>query len=93
MSDANTTAQHYNSPIIKRLIADFELNVSIAADVDNFYTYVFNIDTALAAGLDIWGRIIGIDRLIVEPILPTYFAFAGAGANATGFNQAPFYKS
>lgn len=55
--------QYAASPIIQKLISDrdgyFATNWP-----DQFYSNVWNIDTAQGFGLDIWGRIVGVGRNI-----------------------------
>lgn len=33
-------------------------------DIDNFFSFIWNVDTAQGFGLDIWGRIVGVSREI-----------------------------
>jgi len=43
-----------------------------------FYDYVWNVDTAVGFGLDIWGRIVGVSRLLKIPGNLETFGFANA---------------
>ncbi len=59
------------------------------SDIEMFYNEIFNIDTAKGIGLDIWGRIIGVDRLIKVEKEDDYFSFQGTFQS--GFNNQSFY--
>lgn len=66
MIDVESTiiSQYANSPTITQLIAGMNAYIDPRADIDNFYNYVWNVETAQKFGLDIWGRIVGINRQI-----------------------------
>ena len=53
-----------------------------------WYESVFNPKTAVGVGLDIWGRIVGIDRMLW--VQNTDF-FGFAFQNMENFDQAPFW--
>lgn len=83
-------AQYANSPTIMALVEDISEWLDPAADLNAFYAYVWNIDTAQGFGLDIWGRIVGVSR--VFPISNTpYFGFEESTEDL-GFGQAPFWS-
>jgi hypothetical protein len=54
-------SQYANSPTIQALLNDFSAWLDPAADLNALYDYVWNIDSAQGFGLDIWGRIVGLD--------------------------------
>ena len=58
-------SQYGNSPTILALIRGMNAYIDPSADIDAFYNLVFNLDTAQGFGLDIWGRIVGVDRTIL----------------------------
>lgn len=58
-------SQYGNSPTILALIQNMNQNIDPCADIDGFFNWIWNIDTAQGFGLDIWGRIIGINRIIL----------------------------
>ena len=60
-------SQYANSPTIVQLVKNIDLYLDPRADLDTFYSYVFNVDTAVGFGLDIWGRIVGVNRSIEVP--------------------------
>lgn len=57
-------SQYGSSPTILALIQKFSACIDPSADIDNFYTWIFNVETAQGFGLDIWGRIVGVSRTI-----------------------------
>jgi Protein of unknown function (DUF2612) len=83
-------SQYGNSPILLQLIKNMNEYIDPRADIDNFYNSVFNINTAKSFALDIWGRIVGIDRLLTIPADIKYFGFNNSGREP--FNSAPFYN-
>ena len=68
-------------------------NIDPSADLDGFYDYVWNVDTAVGFGLDIWGRIVDVSRYLRLTGNETFFNFFETGASATSWNEAPFYPS
>lgn len=83
-------SQFANSPTIMQLIESFNEYIDPDTDFDTFFDFVWNVDTAQGFGLDIWGRIVGIDRTLTIPGAVTYFGFT-EGTGAQPFNQAPMY--
>lgn len=83
-------SQYDNSPRIKAILRDFEYAVDPYGEIDAFYSAVFNPRTAFGWGLDVWGRIVGIDRAIVLDGNPCAFGFFGSGL--LPFGQGPFYS-
>jgi hypothetical protein len=89
-------SQYANSPILTQLVANFDSYIDQTQNFDGFYGDVWNIATAHGYGLDVWGRIVGINR-IINFNATTWFGFAEAaqftgGVGITGFNQGPFYS-
>lgn len=90
-------SQYANSPTLRALIHNMDAYIDPRADLDAFYNYVFNVQTAKGFGLDIWGRIVGIGRELTIPGEQTYLGFNEAYTAITAltgpqpFGQAPFY--
>jgi hypothetical protein len=85
-------SQFANSPAIVSLIESFNDCVDPRANIDAFYDLVWNLDTAQGFGLDVWGRIVGVSRVLqVSSGAWLGFEEAGDGSVETPFNQAPFY--
>lgn len=65
--------------------------ISPAANLENFYNQIWNIDTAVGFGLDTWGRIVGVGR-VLNVQSGEYFGFDEAtNLSANPFGQAPLY--
>lgn len=60
-------SQYGNSPTISQLILFMNDYIDPRADLDTFFDYVWNVDTAQGFGLDIWGRIVNVERLLNVP--------------------------
>lgn len=60
-------SQYSASPKILGLSDGFQRRIGPRPDIDLFYEKVFNIYTAQGVSLDNWGRIVGINRTIVDP--------------------------
>lgn len=85
---SNTIRQYQNSPIISEIIKKAEENISPSRDIENLFVAVLDILTCQGVALDIWGRVVGIDRSIPDPISPVNFGFDGA-TGSEGFDLAP----
>lgn len=91
--DATATllSQYANSPVITSLVDYCNQWIDPNADLDAFYNYVWNVQTAQGFGLDIWGKIVNVPRQIVIQPLPDYIGFEEALSGSYPFNQEPFY--
>lgn len=90
-------AQYANSPTITAMIDLFNQCADPSADIDAFYSTIWNIETAGTAGLDNWGKIVNVSRELQIATMPAYFGFdeaytvATAETGAQPFEQAPMY--
>ena len=57
-------SQFANSPVIVSLTQGMNDYFDKSTDFDNFYKNIWNIDTAVGFGLDIWGRIVALPRAL-----------------------------
>ena len=83
-------SQYDQSPRLVALLDAVNQWFSLDANFENFYDTIWNIDTAVGYGLDVWGRILNIQRQLTLTIEESYFGFQEAG-DRTGFNQGPFW--
>ena len=57
-----------------------------------FYDNIFNVDTAIGYGLDVWGAIVGVGR-VLNVANTKYFGFSEQGAATVDpFGQSPFWS-
>lgn len=85
-------SQYANSPILTQLIDNFSQYVDQTENFDDFFDQIWNIDTAQGIGLDIWGRILVVDRTLHVPNASVYFGFEEALPSSNGWNQAPWFS-
>lgn len=66
MQDVQRTiiSQYANSPIITALIGQLNTNIDPTANIDAFFTLMWDVLSAVGYGLDVWGIIVGIGRVI-----------------------------
>lgn len=86
-------SQYANSPTMLRLVENMDEYVDPQANFTNFYNFVWNVDTAQGFGLDIWGRIVGVSRLVRLPFDNTTFGFDNASVpeDWQPFDEGTFY--
>ncbi len=84
-------SQYANSPIITTLLTNFAAFIDQTQNFTNFFDLIMNVDTAIRYGLDVWGRIVGVNRIIKVTTPLPYFGFQESN-EAVGFDQAPFYS-
>lgn len=68
-------SQYGASSIICQLIENMDEYIDPSADFTQFYNMIWNVDTAQGIGLDIWGRIVGVQRNLTVPASRNYFGF------------------
>ena len=83
-------SQYANSPILTSLLLSLYDALDPTILIEQFFDSVMNIETAVGYGLDNWGRILGVNRVLSIQV-GDYFGFNGALPGAEPFNQAPFY--
>jgi hypothetical protein len=85
-------AQYANSPVLLALIDYISQWIDPARLVDYFFDNLWNVDTAQGWGLDVWGRIVGVNR-VVAASPNKWFGFEEAGTlSADPFDQSPYYS-
>lgn len=84
-------SQYGNSATITQLIQFMNQYIDPRADFEQFYNYVWNVETAQGFGLDIWGKIVGVGRELNIPSTNPYFGF-NEGLDYFPFNEGTFYN-
>lgn len=57
-------SQYAHSPNLLNLIKGFEEMIGVKGDIEQFYTNIFSITTANTMGLNVWGKILNIPRIL-----------------------------
>lgn len=85
-------SQYANSPTLTALIENLNEYIDPRVNFAAFYDYVWNVDTAQGFGLDIWGRIVGVSRLLRIPNTSKILGFSNASIppDWQPFNQGTF---
>lgn len=85
-------SQYANSPTILQLIDSMNGYIDPRINMQNFYDYVWNVDTAQGFGLDVWGKIVGVGRSLRVVADLEAFGF-NEGLVYQPFDQAPFFSA
>ncbi|QNQ52553.1 DUF2612 domain-containing protein [Serratia liquefaciens] len=90
-------SQYAGSPKLLGLIDTFNQTIDTGVFLDNFYDLIWNIETADTYGLDVWGKIVVVSRLLKVTPSEKYLGFEEALStppeigDPQPFDQAPFY--
>lgn len=87
-------SQYSSTQTIVGLIERMNDAIDPRVDLQNFYDWCWNVDTAVGKGLDIWGSIVGVARLLKIPGDLDTFGFVNETIpyDWQPFNQGTFYK-
>jgi len=89
---APNISQYANSPRMLQLMEDWNSDLDPRSLLANFIANIYNLNTAVGYGLDMWGRRVGVSRVLSIPNpTATYFGFSEGGGYQP-FGQAPFYS-
>lgn len=83
-------SQYANSPILLALLDAFSSAVDPTGLFIQFFDLMWNLDTAQGYGLDVWGRIVGVQRAL-SVAEGTYFGFEQQLPDITTFNFGVFF--
>ncbi len=83
-------SQYANSGRMLGIVSSFADAIQQKTNIDAFYDKVWNIDTAEGYGLDVWGRIVVINRVL--RVTTRFFGFEEGGPDYDPFNVSPFYS-
>ena len=84
--------EYGNSPSINQLITNFNSYIDPTANLDAFYSNMWNVETATGYGLDVWGRIVGVSRVLAVATLVYLGATGPSGTSGDSMNVASFYS-
>lgn len=89
--------QYAASPNIRSLIETFNTSMDMSDFTEEFLTAIWDVSTATGYGLDVWGKIVGVSRLLNVRQSATYFGFDEAFISASDdspkpFDEAPFFE-
>lgn len=92
-------SQYFDSPTIYGLLNSYNDAVEASEDILKLYANIWDVNTAVGSGLDIWGEIVNVSRYLQVVAAQNTFGFDEAflsGYEDVGpqpFGQAPFYSS
>lgn len=84
-------SQYANSPVIVSLIESLFDCLDQTANFQSFFDLVMNVETAQGYGLDVWGRIVGVNRTLPVPS-GEWLGFQEALPGSFAFGAAPLYS-
>lgn len=84
-------SQYATSPILTGLILNINSYLDQTADIEAFFDNIFNVMTAEGYGLDIWGRIVGVNR-VLQVSVGDWFGFNEALPGVNSFNFGSLYS-
>ena len=79
-------SQFNQSPTLQSLLYAIDQWIDPTIDMEAFYQYIWNVDSAEGYGLDVWGRIVAVNRVLHVQFPALYWGFDEAGV----FSAAPF---
>jgi hypothetical protein len=88
---ATIISQYANSNNLTQLIENFDAYIDQTENISQFYDLVMNLDTAQGYGLDVWGRIVGVQR-VLNVVVSDWFGFSEAVPGADPFGQGAFWN-
>ncbi len=84
-------SQYANSDILLQLIENFDECVDQNANMQAFYDLIWNVDTAVGYGLDVWGRIVGVNRVLSVQTSPYFGMLGPIAASGDPYDVSPFF--
>jgi len=84
-------AQYANSPSLCTIIEGFNQAVDPRSIINNWYDNVWNPQTATGWGLDVWGRIVGVSR-VLKVTETNFFGFSQGAPDSKTFGSGTFYN-
>lgn len=85
-------AEYNGDPVMLALFDAWNASIDPFEEINNFYDNVVNLATANDYGLDVWGRIVGVGR-VIKLASQRYLGFAQQTTlTVDPFNVSPFYS-
>lgn len=84
-------SQYANSPRLTAIIEDVFAYLDQTANIAKFFDFVMYLDQAQGYGLDVWGRIVGVNR-VLHVNSGDWLGFDEATPGAQPFGQSAFYS-
>lgn len=84
-------SQYANSPRLDAMLLDLAEYFDQTQNFSEFFDLIMNVLTAQGYGLDVWGRIVGVNR-VVKIVLTNWFGYAEALPGSYTFGQGAFYS-
>lgn len=87
-------SQYANTQILFTLLEDFNAYIDQTKNLDDWYDNVWNVMTAQGYGLDVWGRIVGVSR-VLQVSNGKFLTFEETGNSSVqggGWDQAIWYN-
>ncbi len=87
-------SQYANSATITQLIGNFDQYIDQTQNMENLHDNIWNVITAQGYGLDVWGRIVGVQR-VVQIQTSRFFGFNEQIPTVENFGPGglgPFYN-
>lgn len=79
-------SQYATAPTLTQLVANLQAYIDPSADIDAFYSLVWDVSSAVGYGLDVWGRIVDVSRVVQVVTGEAQFGFKEAtDAETLGF--------
>jgi hypothetical protein len=85
-------SQFANSPQILQLISTFWAWLDQAPNLDLFFRMIWDIDNAVGYGLDVWGRIVVVGRVVELSTIGLPLGFEEQIFGVGSFGQGVFYS-
>lgn len=83
-------SQYANSPILLTILENFCEALDPWPLINEFFNFLWNINTAVGYGLDVWGRIVGVTRVLEIP-QGRFMGFEEQLGSTDPFNVSPFF--
>lgn len=87
-------SQYANSNACDSILYSIAAALDQTENFDDFYDHIWNVYTADGYGLDVWGRIVGVVRVLHIPIGGPYLGFAQANdpLHIQGWDQGIWFS-